>query len=269
MASTNILQQINARQDLQGDWFTNNPVEKKPVKPLQFRVHPLIAIEHFIASSNESKLSNDEYPRYELFDEAYHTFGANKDTEGVNPGLINIKDVDIPNYEELRDLVNETVNFFRTEFAMQSLQGVHRSEWNIKVAKTLDDIDRHTLNPLDLQFICKLVPFYKFNREIAEMSNHCKSVSDYTVFSKKFKNLVFIKKLKPQTARDRGRTAYFFRTQSGHLLRVDLEHTMCSAIDTILNLSETFSIDISAKTRTMYSENFTYFVANRINEVGV
>lgn len=263
MASTSIFKFLEEEQE--------SVQVKEPVKPLQFRVHPLIAIEHFIALKNDTSLTNDEYPRYELFDDVYFSFGANKDTEGVNPELINIKDVDIPNYEELRELVNKTVEHYRTEFTMQTLQGAYISEWSKNTAKALHYMDKHCLDPSNLNLVCKLVPFYKFESQIAEMSQHYKSLVDANAgnINKKFKKLTFIKKLKPQTRRDRGRTAYFFRTQTRHLLRVDLDYNMSSAVDTILNLSETFSIDINVKPRTMYSENFTYFVANQINEVGV
>lgn len=263
MASTSIFKFLEPEE--------TPPASIEPVKPLQFCVHPLIAIEHYIALKNDTDLNNDEYPRYELFDDIYFSFGANRDTGGVNSTLMKIKDVDIPNYEELRELVNKTVEHYRTEFAMQALHGAHTSEWSKNTAKVLHDMDQYRIDPNDLQLICKLVPFYNFESQIAEMSQHCKSLVDANAgnIRKKFKKLTFIKKLKPQTRRDRGRTAYFFRTQSGHLLRVDLDHNMSSAVDTILNLSDTFSIDINVKPRTMYSENFTYFVANQINEVGV
>lgn len=265
MASTSIFNFLEEEQE------SGVKTKTEKVKPLQFCVHPLIAIEHFIALKNDTSLSNDEYPRYELFDVHYADFGANRENGGVNSTLIKIKDVDIPNYEELRELVNKTIEHYRTEFAMQALQGAHTSEWSKNTAKALHDMDQYRIDPNDLQLICKLVPFYKFESQIAEMSQHCKSLKDANAgnIQKKFKKLTFIKKLKPQTRSDRGRTAYFFRTRSGHLLRVDLDHNMSSAVDVILNLSNTFSIDINVKPRTMYSENFTYFVANQINEVGV
>jgi hypothetical protein len=231
----------------------------------EFCVHPLVAMEHFIKDRNVNNIS--DYPRFELFSETL--FGMdNEPSYPINMHLTRIKDVDIPNYDELRDHVMGAVEHFRLELAMAKLQDAYISDWLATVGIAISDMDHRKLFPDHLSAVCKLVPFYEFEQEICKLSNLCDNLKDTGMVSKTFKNLRLLAILTPQTRHDKGKKAYFFRTTSGHLLRVDFDPVMSSAVDTILRLRQTISLDILAKSRIMYSSNFTYLVANKINSIG-
>ena len=232
----------------------------------KFCVHPLLAIEHFITDRNVNNIP--DYPRYELFTEEFFSSSDNESHYPINMHLTRIKDVDIPNYEESRDHVMGAVEHFRLELAMAKLNDAYISDWLATVGIAINDMDHRKLFPDHLSAVCKLVPFYEFNKQVLKMSDMCDSLNDTGLVSKTFKNLRLLNILTPQTRSDKGKKAYFFRTTSGHLLRVDFDPVMSSAVDTILRLHQTISLDILAKPRIIYSSNFTYLVANKINSIG-
>lgn len=227
----------------------------------QFQVHPLVAIEHFIAERNVNNV--DHYPRFELFSD---------DCYGENPHrtIKEMRAADIPNYVELQSLVNEAIEYFRTECVMIKLQNEYVSDWLDTVMTALNDMDQKRLNNDHLKAVCKLVPFYLFNKKIMTASDslHLNSVRDIetgkTEF-KKFKRLKLIYKQHLHNAANRDQLAYFFQTQSNHLLQVNVREL--SLRSTILKLSYTIDLDISFRKRTMYSSNFSYMVSQNIQEV--
>jgi hypothetical protein len=238
--------------------------KKKEKQPVGFRVHPLIAIEHFLYERNALKL--EHYPRYELFMD--HFSNENDATYPLNPQLLNIRDVDVPDYEDLKSLVSETVEFWRTEFAMKSLNNVQLTEWETKVAEALTQMDKRQLHPDLLAIVCKLVPFYQSNMQIAKLGEIFKSANpdrDDLVIDAQG-NVKLAHKERTITKNGNGGMAYFFGTEKGELVCVNVDRRdLQTAIDTILQLNNNkIKLDISIRPRTMYSNNFTYWVAPKI-----
>lgn len=243
---------------------------RKP-KIAQFRVHPLVAIEHYIAERNTN--NSEMYPRYELFANEFMVNHEQEPYAPINTHLMTITRDDIPNYEELQELVNDTVEHFRTECTMIKLQGEYVSEWLETVMSATKDMDNRQLHPDHLKPICKLVPFYLFDKQIINASNalHLDSVTDLVtgrVEHKCFKGLKLLYTKHPQNASDKDRLAYFFQTKKNHMLQVNVNNlALRSAIDTILKLNSTIDLDISFKKRTMYANNFSYMVSQHIQGV--
>jgi hypothetical protein len=226
-----------------------------------FCVHPLIAIEHFINERNELNIPN--YPRHELFSTAHFLY----DSEPAED-IPKIKDVDIPNYEDLRDKVNEVIEWFRTEYTLQKLSGAETSEWQDKVLLALKHMDSKKLFKQDLRAICKLVPFFDFNQEVLNLADKCDSAKNASTQRLTFKGLHLLNILQPQHQQKRGQKAHFFRTSTNHLLRVDFDSLTSSAVHTILDLNQTINLDITVNPRIIYTNNFTYFTTYKIHSIG-
>ena len=237
--------------------------------PVGFRVHPLLAIEHFIAERNTNNLDN--YPRYELF---MDHFGSQTDEiYPLNPQLLNIRDVDVPNYEDINALITNTVEYWRTEFSVKKLNDIDLSEWEHQVAEALTQMDQRKLHPDLLAVVCKLVPFYQSNMQILKLAEIFASVDTSKVepWGETLENneLKFIHRERIQTRHNNGCFAYFFCTENNEVVRVVANRRdLHTAIDTILRLNRNkIKLDIHVKPRTMYSNNFTYWVAHRIDGV--
>lgn len=230
-----------------------------------FKIHPLVAIEHFIAERAAG--DPDSYPRYELF-QNQHFFN---EAEGyVNNYLCRIKDFEIPNYEEFRDCVLEAVDYYRTEITMCTLQGQKLSDWLTKLSTAIVDMDQKKLHSDHLLIVNKLVPFYNFDTQVANMAKNCESVKlGMQNDPIKLKNLELLGTLKPQTRNQKGAVAHFFKTEQGHLLRADMWNALPSAVETILKMNNSIDLTINYYCRTIYSENFNYIVANNIHSVSV
>jgi len=255
--------------DLERERLNHNDSKEKQL--VQFAVHPLIAIEHFISKCNKQESSN--YPRYELFDDSYVFERDGNPYRPINADLISIQKTHISNYTKLEQLVNDTVEYFRTEYTVMKLQDAYTSEWITEVMRILNDMDSNTLYPDDLKVICKLVPFYQASKKILDtVDDHdIKSVNDVTAGKtdfKVFKGLTLLYKAHPDTQCDRDSMGYFFKTETGHLLQVNVRNVaLRSAIDTIIDLQDKVSLDISFKPRTIYNNNYTYLVSHNIQGV--
>lgn len=246
------------------------PVVQKESAP--FAVHPLIAIEHFIAERNVNNF--EHYPRAELFSDDNFMVREREIYFPINPHLMTISESKIPNYAELKQLVDDTVEYFRTEYTMMQLQSEFTSDWITTVMSAIKAMDRNRLNPDHLRAICKLVPFYQFSKKIMDTSDglHIDSVKDLETGHyafKLFRNLEFLYKKYPDNSRSSNTMAYFFLTRTNHLLQVNVEDiALRTAIDTILKLNNNrVSLDISFKKRTIYSSNFSYMISQKIQEV--
>lgn len=243
-------------------------VKNKEKHPIGFRVHPLVAIEQFLAERNPGKYSN--YPRYELFMD--HFSNENDAMYPMNPQLLNIRDVDVPNYEDLKTLIDQTVEYWRTEFSMKKLNNVALSQWEQTVAEALTQMDQRKLHPDLLTAVCKLVPFYQFNKQILTLSEIFPSADpNGDTPSQLLENneLKFVHRERVITKNQSGSFAYFFCTENSELVRVDADRRdIQTALQTVLRLNNNkVKLDIYVKPRTIYSSNFTYWVAPNIHGV--
>jgi hypothetical protein len=233
---------------------------------VKFTVHPLLAIEHYIANLNSNGSAN--YPRYQLFND--YNFDTNTGHK-INPQLLTIKDVDIPNYEDLHCLVQNTVEHFKTEIGVRKLSGKQVSPWLETVGQAIRNMDDKLLCDDHLRAVCKLVSFYLYDQDLINTANslHLDSIKEDESFSKKFHDLSFIKNMHSSTQRQKDTKGYLFATKSNHLLQVNIRDSgFSSAVDTILAMNKNkVSLDINAGSRIMYNNNFGYLVSYGINEV--
>jgi hypothetical protein len=235
-----------------------------------FKVHPLIAFEHYIATQNHNNAVN--FPRYQLFsDAAYFLTDEDSTNSIVNPEVLKIQDVHVPNYEELRSLVNDALEHYKMEITSRRLMGVTISEWLEKVSLGIKEMEHNRLPGYLTSTVCKLVPFYQFEKDIIDTANalHLKSINGPVNAHKQFNDLTFIKNVYPRTQMHKDALGYLFVTNNNHLLQVNIRDTgFRSAIDTVLKLNNNkVSLDLSFKSRIMYNSNFGYLVSDRIEGV--
>lgn len=243
---------------------------------VSFNVHPLIAIEHFVAM--RSIVNHDLYPRVDLFTTRMIPCTLKlcsdhfePETE-INSQLIEITKSDINNYQELHESVTNAVDYFKNEITVRKLCGGYLSQWMRLLCDAFNDMDRGRLRFNQLQIVCKLIPFYNFDSKLLEIAENCETVEDDMLRSgiTTFKNLKLINCLKPVTKGTKDMMAYLFETQEGNLLRVDLDPVLESAVHTIMKLnSGKITLDIDTGSRRIYSENMRYYVSNKIIDMGI
>ena len=240
-----------------------------------FNVHPLIAFEHYISTLNHT--GKEDYPRFELFENSYEFGMVPKAAYFANPKtfikrpVADVKRDDIPNYDELKVMVDQTVNHFRSEIAVRKIIGKHVSPWMESVAHALNDMDRKRLHSDHMLAVCKLVPFYKYDKDLFDTASdlNLSSFKEEETFTTNFKNLRFIKKVYPKSAKKKGSTEYMFATRTNHMMLINVHDAgFCSSIDTILQLNDNkISIDTYVNSRIMYSNDFGYLTGRNIIKV--